>query len=102
MVDDLFVVLDQYVCVYDYKKIVKVVDQILVKEFDCVEVKQCKVVVLIQDVNNENEIFFVLQVIEFFEILDFFYEKVYCLYWCSKFIEVLVVLKGFERIVSVL
>lgn len=103
-VDDLFLALDQHVRAYDYKKIVKVADQILAKEPDCVEAKQCKVVALIQDANNETEILPALQVIETSKTptLNLSFEKAYCLYRSSKPSEALAALKGLERTASVL
>jgi hypothetical protein len=76
-VDDLFVTLDKYVRADDFKNIVKVLDQILAKEPEYVEAKQCKVVALIL----ENQISNALQVIEAFKTpgLDLTYQKAYCL-----------------------
>jgi signal recognition particle subunit SRP72 len=99
-VDDLFVTLDKYVRADDFKNIVKLSDQILAKEPQCVEAKQCKVVALIQ----ENQISDALQVIEASKTpgLDLTYQKAYCLYRLSRLSEALAVLKGVERSVNVL
>jgi hypothetical protein len=90
-VDDLFVTLDKYVRADDFKNIVKVSDQILAKELECVEVKQCKVVALIP----ENQISNALQVIEASKTpgLDLTYQKAYCLYRLSRLSEALAALK---------
>ncbi|KAG0556540.1 hypothetical protein KC19_11G061100 [Ceratodon purpureus] len=99
-VEDYFASLDKFVRADDFKNIVKVSDQILAKEPECAEAKQCKVVALIQ----ENEISQALQVIEASKSsgLDMTYQKAYCLYRLSRLAEALAALKGVERSVSVL
>lgn len=99
-VEDLFATLDKAVKADDFRNIVKVSDQILAKEPNCVEAKHCKVVALIQ----ENEISQALQVIESTRIagLDLTFQKAYCLYRIGRLPAALIALKGLERNVNVL
>jgi signal recognition particle subunit SRP72 len=103
-VDDLFVSLDQHVRAEEFKKVVKVADQILALEPDCVEAKQCKVVALIQDANNDSEFLLALEVIESSSTpgLDLSFEKAYCLYRLNMSVEALAALKGLDHTPAVL